>query len=39
VPGASAEAFQTAAASAEKNCPVSRLLKAEITMTAKLENG
>jgi osmotically inducible protein OsmC len=39
VPGASAEAFQSAAASAKANCPVSRLLKAEITMSAKLENG
>jgi lipoyl-dependent peroxiredoxin len=39
VPGASAEAFQAAAASAKANCPVSRLLKAEITMSAKLENG
>ncbi len=39
VPGASAEAFQAAAASAKANCPVSRLLKAEITMSAQLENG
>ena len=37
VPGISAEAFQTAAAEAKANCPVSRLLKAEITMNAKLE--
>jgi osmotically inducible protein OsmC len=38
IPGASAEAFQTAAATAKANCPVSRVLKAEITMSAKLEN-
>jgi lipoyl-dependent peroxiredoxin len=38
VPGASPEAFEAAAASAKSNCPVSKLLKAEITMTAKLES-
>jgi lipoyl-dependent peroxiredoxin len=38
VPGASAEAFAGAAASAKANCPVSRALKADITMSAKLEN-
>jgi osmotically inducible protein OsmC len=37
VPGISTEAFQAAAAEAKANCPVSRLLKAEITMSAKLE--
>jgi osmotically inducible protein OsmC len=37
VPGISAEAFESAATSAKQNCPVSRLLKAEISMTAKLE--
>lgn len=37
VPGISAEGFESAAASAKQNCPVSRLLKAEISMTAKLE--
>jgi osmotically inducible protein OsmC len=37
VPGISASAFQAAADSAKANCPVSRLLKAEITMTAVLE--
>src|SRR5690348_9694088 len=37
VPGISAEAFQSAAQSAKANCPVSRVLKAEITMTASLE--
>ena len=37
VPGISASAFDSAAASAKANCPVSRLLKAEITMDARLE--
>ena len=37
VPGASQDAFQTAANNAKAGCPISRLLKAEITMTAKLE--
>ena len=36
VPGADDAAFQTAAANAEAGCPISRLLKAEITMTAQL---
>jgi lipoyl-dependent peroxiredoxin len=39
VPGISSGAFEAAAASAKANCPVSRLLKAEITMTASLEPG
>jgi lipoyl-dependent peroxiredoxin len=38
VPGASADAFAGAAASAKANCPVSRVLKADITMSAKLES-
>ena len=38
IPGATEEAFQTAAANAKAGCPISRLLKAEITMDAKLEN-
>ncbi|MDT5294223.1 MAG: lipoyl-dependent peroxiredoxin [Acidobacteriota bacterium] len=38
VPGADATAFETAAANAKAGCPVSRLLKAEITLDAKLEN-
>ena len=38
VPSASPEAFAGAAASAKANCPVSRVLKAEITMSAKLES-
>jgi osmotically inducible protein OsmC len=37
VPGASQAAFDQAAANAKAGCPISRLLKAEITMTAKLE--
>ncbi len=37
VPGASQAAFDLAAANAKAGCPISRLLNAEITMTAKLE--
>lgn len=37
VPGASQEAFTTAANNAKAGCPISRLLKAEITMDAQLE--
>lgn len=37
VPGASAEAFRKAAEAAETGCPISKLLKAKITMDAKLE--
>lgn len=37
VPGASPPDFQKAAEAAKANCPISRLLKAEITMEAKLE--
>ena len=36
IPGASQAAFDKAAEEAKAGCPVSRLLKAEITMTAKL---
>ena len=39
VPGISASAFESAAASAKANCPVSRLLKAEITMDAHPEQA
>ena len=39
IPGISREAFDSAAASAKANCPVSRLLKAEITLTANLEQA
>jgi lipoyl-dependent peroxiredoxin len=37
VPGASQEAFRKAAEAAETGCPISRLLKAKISMDAKLE--
>jgi osmotically inducible protein OsmC len=37
VPGASPPDFQKTAEAAKANCPISRLLKAEITMEAKLE--
>lgn len=37
VPGASQQAFETAANNAKKGCPISRLLNAKITMDAKLE--
>jgi osmotically inducible protein OsmC len=36
--GISPAAFESAASSAKANCPVSRLLKAEITMAARLEH-
>lgn len=36
VPGAAPDAFEKAARGAKEGCPVSRLLKAEITMEAKL---
>ena len=38
VPGADQQAFQTAANNAKAGCPVSKLLKAEITMNATLES-
>lgn len=37
IPGASKAAFEKAAADAKAGCPISRLLKAEITLDAKLE--
>jgi osmotically inducible protein OsmC len=37
VPGIDQAAFDTAANNAKAGCPISRLLKAEITMDAKLE--
>ena len=37
VPGASPEAFRKAAETAETGCPISRLLKAKITMDARLD--
>jgi osmotically inducible protein OsmC len=39
VPGATKEAFDTAANNAKTGCPISRLLKAEITMNARLEGA
>jgi osmotically inducible protein OsmC len=36
IPGADQAAFDKAAANAKAGCPISRLLKAEITMTAQL---
>jgi osmotically inducible protein OsmC len=38
IPGADAEAFGKAAAGAKAGCPISRLLKAEITMSTHLES-
>lgn len=38
IPGASQEAFNTAANNAKAGCPISRLLNAKITMDAKLES-
>jgi lipoyl-dependent peroxiredoxin len=37
VPGATQAAFDTAANNAKAGCPISKLLNAKITMTAKLE--
>src|ERR1700728_1487371 len=36
IPGVDKAKFETAVKSAEKNCPVSKLLKAEISVTSKL---
>jgi osmotically inducible protein OsmC len=38
VPGASQQAFESVADAAKSGCPVSKVLRAEITMDAKLEN-
>jgi osmotically inducible protein OsmC len=38
VPEITADQFEQIAADAKANCPVSRLLRAEITLTAKLEH-
>lgn len=38
IPGASEEAFNTAANNAKAGCPISRLLNAKITMEARLES-
>ena len=37
IPGAQADAFNSAATKAKEGCPVSRVLKANITMNARLE--
>jgi lipoyl-dependent peroxiredoxin len=37
VPGADSAAFNTAAENAKKGCPVSKVLNAKVTMSAKLE--
>jgi lipoyl-dependent peroxiredoxin len=39
IPGVDKAAFDKAAESAKAGCPISRLLKAEITMTARLVGG
>ncbi|HEY4974975.1 MAG TPA: OsmC family protein [Steroidobacteraceae bacterium] len=39
VPGISADKFAQIAADAKANCPISRLLRAEISLNAKLEPG
>lgn len=39
IPNGDAAAFEKAAQAAKAGCPVSKLLKAEITMSAKLETG
>ena len=38
IPGANQEAFEAAALRAKQNCPVSKLLKADITLDARLDN-
>jgi osmotically inducible protein OsmC len=38
VPGATQEAFETAANNAKAGCPISRVLNAKITMDARLES-
>jgi osmotically inducible protein OsmC len=39
IPGATDEAFQAAAAKAKEGCPVSKLLKANITLDARLQQA
>ncbi len=39
VPGIEPQKFDDIAADAKANCPVSRVLNAEVTLDAKLENG
>ena len=38
IPGGDAEAFRKAASAAETGCPISKLLKAKITLDAKMES-
>ncbi|MBY4898555.1 OsmC family protein [Cupriavidus sp. AU9028] len=38
IPGAETQAFEQCAQSAKENCPVSKLMKAPITMDARLES-
>ena len=38
IPGASQEAFDKAANTAKENCPVSKLLNADITLSSRLES-
>jgi osmotically inducible protein OsmC len=38
IPGADQEAFDKAANAAKENCPVSKLLNAEISLSSRLEN-
>jgi osmotically inducible protein OsmC len=38
IPGVDKSAFEKAAQDAKAGCPISRLLKAEITMTARLSD-
>jgi len=38
IPGAEQQAFETAANNAKGGCPISRLLKAQITMEARLQS-
>jgi osmotically inducible protein OsmC len=38
IPGATADAFTTAANNAKAGCPISKLLNAKVTMDAKLES-
>ncbi|MET0856992.1 MAG: OsmC family protein, partial [Telluria sp.] len=37
IPGANKEAFEAAAMKAKQNCPVSKVLNANITLDARLE--
>jgi osmotically inducible protein OsmC len=39
IPGATEDAFRSAADAAKANCPLSKLLKAKITLTARLETA